>query len=258
MPPALAISPDLAKVMDRDRLLVAVEKTDRPPFYFKNSVGQLDGVDIALAKDIASQLGVKVEFFRDAWTTDDVIRQVAKGKVDLGISRITKNLDWALSVNFSRPYFVMKLVRVSNRIRRAQWKSRTPFSAASTGAGGRKKTLGVQEGTAYSYFAKRFFPEFFQIPFKSVEPMLNDVMQGKIDAALADEPTVQSWFKANPRSAIEVEMEVFKDRQDQLAIAVHPEARQFLAWVNLYLEQSEASGQLDQLIERHFVRSASR
>ncbi len=54
--------PDIRKIIDRGKLIVAVYHNDMAPFFMRDSQGGLYGVDIRLTEEIAAKLGVKVEF----------------------------------------------------------------------------------------------------------------------------------------------------------------------------------------------------
>src|SRR4030095_11458007 len=65
--PATALdlrAPDIKTILDRGELIVAMTEGEQPPFYYVGPDGQLAGLDVTLARDIAARLGVKVSFNR--------------------------------------------------------------------------------------------------------------------------------------------------------------------------------------------------
>src|SRR6266436_7639121 len=96
-------APDMQRVFDRGRLVVAVAGFAAPPFVTIGGDGALGGHDIALAQGMAGAIGLPVAFDRDATTFDDIVDKVARGAADLGVSRLSATLARATLVRFSRP-----------------------------------------------------------------------------------------------------------------------------------------------------------
>ncbi|MBN2618351.1 MAG: transporter substrate-binding domain-containing protein, partial [Spirochaetales bacterium] len=66
---SLAIFPQNSvfnSIKERKNLIVAITKSDQPPFFYVDKDGELKGFDIDIAKNMASKLGVGVIFNRDA------------------------------------------------------------------------------------------------------------------------------------------------------------------------------------------------
>ena len=97
MPDGRLLAPEFARIIERGELVVAVLGVDQPPF-FEERFGQLTGLDITLAGDIAKKLGVKVRFNRDAKTFDDVVSLLAKGQADLAVSKLSRTLPRAQEI----------------------------------------------------------------------------------------------------------------------------------------------------------------
>ena len=96
---------DLATIRERGRLIVAV-KNNRPPLGFEGDDGQLYGLEV----DIARQLAAALLGNADAVTlvpvsTTDRIPLLLEGQVDLVVARLTVTEQRSRLVNFSRPYY---------------------------------------------------------------------------------------------------------------------------------------------------------
>src|ERR1700730_16713895 len=72
-------APDMQRVFDRGRLVVAVAGFAAPPFVHIAADGALGGHDIALAQDMAGALGLPLALDRDAASFDAIIDKVASG-----------------------------------------------------------------------------------------------------------------------------------------------------------------------------------
>lgn len=77
----------LSAIRSRGVLLVGATGDYRPMSYFEPETGEYVGFDAALAEDLASSLGVRLEFVPTSWPTlmDDTLA----GKFDLAVSGIT-------------------------------------------------------------------------------------------------------------------------------------------------------------------------
>lgn len=96
----------LQKVLDRGKLICGTGSTNAP-WHFENEKGELDGMDIAMAKILARGLfddENAVEFIKQA--PDARIPNIVTGKVDIVIQFMTINPHRAQLVAFSRPYYI--------------------------------------------------------------------------------------------------------------------------------------------------------
>ena len=96
----------LRTVLDRGHLIVGTGSTNAP-WHFEDQQGQLDGMDITVAKILAKGLfddETKIEFVRQEPAAR--IPNILTGKVDIVIQFMTTNAQRAQQVAFSRPYYV--------------------------------------------------------------------------------------------------------------------------------------------------------
>ena len=101
--------PDIRQVQERGALRVGLVAKDIPPLLFTGSDGQPAGIEVAMANGLAKRLGVKLQFVRTAATHDDFVAQVAAGEVDVAVSSVTRTVERAQAVRFSRPYLTQSV-----------------------------------------------------------------------------------------------------------------------------------------------------
>lgn len=65
---------------DRDRILFGGD-VDYPPYHFLDARGQADGFDIALAREVAADLGVEAVFALGSW--DTTLQRLERGELDV-------------------------------------------------------------------------------------------------------------------------------------------------------------------------------
>ncbi len=93
---------DLAKIKQRGTLIVGV-KADYPPFGFRSSSGAIEGIEPALAADVAKSLGVKLELV--PVVASNRIEFLQQGKVDLIIATMNGTMARRLEADIVQPYY---------------------------------------------------------------------------------------------------------------------------------------------------------
>lgn len=93
---------DLAKIKQRGTLIVGV-KADYPPFGFRSPSGEIEGIEPALAADVAKSLGVKLELV--PVVASNRIQFLQQGKVDLIIATMNGTMGRRLAVDIVEPYY---------------------------------------------------------------------------------------------------------------------------------------------------------
>ena len=78
-------APEFVKIAQRGVLVVAMLKTDSPPFFYQRGA-DLAGIDVDMAHEIGRELNVPVRFDRSAGSFNEVVDIVSRGEADLGIS----------------------------------------------------------------------------------------------------------------------------------------------------------------------------
>ncbi len=93
-------------IIQRNKIIVGIS-FDSKPFCFKDSTGQVKGFEVDLAREIAERLlgGRDKVVFKNI-NSQDRIKAVASGDVDMIISTMTINSQRKKLVDFSVPYFV--------------------------------------------------------------------------------------------------------------------------------------------------------
>lgn len=243
------LSDEMEQIQRRGKLIVAMLGEDVEPLFFHDSMGQLQGFDVELARDIAGRLGVKVEFNRKAKTYDEVVNLVAKGEADVAISMISSTLTRAIKVRFSDTYLTLHRALIINRL-----------ALARLGKEGRNITavlneknirIGAVAGCAYIDFVREDFPRAEIVPVDTWDTLAQDVIEGKILAAYYDDVQIKMWLRANPEKALYAQSEVRSEAVDPLAFAVHWKSNQLIAWLNLYLQKIRLEGKYAELMRRY-------
>ncbi|HXZ00611.1 MAG TPA: transporter substrate-binding domain-containing protein [Stellaceae bacterium] len=245
-PPPLA--PDIKRILDRGRLLVAVAGFEAPPFVVTGADGEVHGSDIDLALGMAKALGVAVGFDRRARSFDEVIDLVARHEADLAVSKLRETLDRAARVRFSRPYLVLHRALLFNRPRIAEIaKGRDPIDVM----GELDAAVGLVGAAADLDDARRLLPRARLREYPRWEPELLDaVLRGDVVAAYRDELDVKRALAMRPDMPLRLRAAILADARDLIAVALPWDSAQLLAWVDFYLESEIKPISVDALLAR--------
>ena len=242
------LAPDMQRIMDRGKLIVAITAADVPPFVITGADGKPAGHDIALAEGMARALGVPVAFDRSAGSADAVIDMVARRDADLGLSRLSETLDRAKRVRFSRPYLTLHRALLLNRPRFARLAQERDPVAVVKGLDAAIAVVGSSDRAA----AQRLLPEARLRDYARWEPDAVDaVLKGAVAAAFGDELMVRRALAAQPEAPLLLRSVILPETHDPIGVALPWDSLQLLAWVDLYLETAATPLDPDTLLATH-------
>lgn len=245
-------SPVLYRIMQNNTLRVAMFQHDRPPFFYTDQAGELQGSDVDLAQGIADTLGVNLIFDRSAQSFDEVIQQVADGRADLAVSKVSITLPRALKVLYTDPYLVLNQALLINRIQLAKTgkEKRDPVELVNQF----HTPVGVMKGTSYVTYAKDLLSGADIKPYEDPAQMMADVESGKLFACFYDENEVKKYIYEKPERSIMLQIAILQNRKDPIAMAAPPEDEHFVRWLNLYLELKGVHPNLDTILKEYLKR----
>lgn len=233
LPDGRLLAPEFARIAQRGELVVAVLGIDQPPF-FEVRNGQLSGLDIDLAREIAQKLGVRVRFDRDANSFDGVVNLLATGDADLAISKLSRTLPRAQVISFSTPYLRLKRALLLNRVKFAQL---AQGRAVPDVIRSYDSTIGVVARSSYAEYVTNNFPHAQVRSYPTWEAVLKALDSGEVTAAYRDEFEVKRVLKTDPTASLRLRVVTLDDLEDSLAIGVSIADTALLAFVNQFLAE---------------------
>ena len=90
------------KILENKKIRVGTTGDYKPFTYYNGK--EYEGYDIEVAKYIASEIGVEVEFVSTTWK--NLITDLEKNKFDIAMGGITRRTNRKLKAEISRPYLV--------------------------------------------------------------------------------------------------------------------------------------------------------
>lgn len=206
------------------------------PFGFYNKDGQPDGYDVDLAKELAKEMGVKLEIVNT--TSANRIPNLQTDKVDVVFCNFTRNLERAKEIAFTTPYVVASealLVKKSSGIKSVKDMSgRTIATVKGSTNGDEVRALNI--------------PVKIQ-EYDSSQAAILAVKQGQADAMIEDNNFLAYQAKLDPDLAVTDEALVPLEYN---AFGVKAGDQQWLNYLNLFLFNVNASKLNAQLYKKWF------
>ncbi len=218
---------------DGDKLIMATN-AEFPPFEFiaadgNGLCGEFDGIDVAIANEIAKDMGATLEVSNMDFNS--IIPAVEAGKADIGIAGMTVTADRLENVDFSDPYWVaVQTILVDGE--------NTDITSVETLKG---KTVGVVTG----YTGDLTLSEIEGIELARYQKGIDavqDLLNGKIDAAVIDSPTAASFIAKNPSLKGITDDSVFET--EAYAVAIKKGNTELLEKVNATITRLNESGEI--------------
>jgi ABC-type amino acid transport substrate-binding protein len=122
---------------------------DRLPFSFKNSRGDLVGLDVNLAYHLAKDLNASIVFV--PYDMSNLVKHLRADHFDIAISGVTMTLKRAMDITFSEPYFTVNFALVVKDYQRRE------FASLAAVRSMKDLRLGVQEGQYFGERARFYF-----------------------------------------------------------------------------------------------------
>ncbi|KAF1045351.1 substrate-binding periplasmic protein [Xylophilus sp.] len=234
LPDGRLLAPDIARIVTRGELGVAMLNVDTPPFFSFDDQGRWSGLEVNLAQSIADELGVKLRVNRDAATFNAVVDLIARGEADIAISKLSRTLGRTQTIAFSAPYLTLNHALILNRVKFAQLARGRPLPEVVRSFDG---SIGVIAKSSFAYYARRNFPKAKIEEFPTWNDVLAAVFDGSVTAAYRDEFEVKRVLKADPTVALALRTVMLKDLEDTLGVGVSVADPNLLAFVNEFLAQ---------------------
>jgi polar amino acid transport system substrate-binding protein len=174
--PSIMDDPVIARIKKSGKLVVATDPT-YPPMESVNTKGQIVGLDVDIAREIAKAIGVPLDIKKITW--DATFPEVVNGDVDMMIASTTITPEREKIVLFSNPYFESGQVIV---VRDTDESIHGPKDIAHKRVAAQKDSTG---GTQAALYVDPKLISWFEINYDS---SVSDLIAGRVDALIVDYP----------------------------------------------------------------------
>ncbi len=211
-----------------------------PPFEFISSgdgvIGEFDGIDMAIAKQIGEDLGAEVEI--NNMEFDSLLIALGNGQIDAVIAGMTVTEERQKSVNFTTPYYTATQVMIT--------KEDTGIESAADMEG---KTIAVIQGYTGEICVQDLGFEYES--FKKGTDAILELMNGKADVVVIDSATARKYVADNDGLVIVEDPDVFDN--EEYAIAVSKDNTELLDQLNTVIEKMLIDGTIADLGDQYAV-----
>ena len=211
------------------------------PWAMKDKNGNYIGFEIEVAKRLAKDMGVEVEFVPTKWS--GIIPALLTGKFDIIIGGMSITPQRNLKVNFSTPYeYTGMSVIASKKLA----KGRTMASEFNNPA----TTIAVRLGTTAAEITKNYLPNakilFFDEESQTIQELLNE----RVHAVVASNPLPMNLAKEYPDKLYLP----FKEdlTREPISFAVKKGDLDYLNWLNNWVLVTMSTGWLQNRYEYWF------
>ncbi|MFW6306440.1 MAG: substrate-binding periplasmic protein [Bacillota bacterium] len=240
---------DIQRIIDRGKLIFGLYYEDMPPFFMTDDEGELYGVDIDLARSIAEEFGVDIEFNREAKSYQELFEKVVNEEVDVVIAKFSKTFNRAKQINYTEPYVTFRwALMVNSEYATSKNITEYPMTYLKKADGIK---VGVKEATSYVEFAKDLFPLADVVQFETWQGAIKALREGQVNAAMYDENEVIKSLYKDPDIALFSSIYILKDKKDFISMAVPRESEQLLFWLNYYIDNYSIDYSVDDLLNKY-------
>ncbi len=149
------------------------------PWAMKDKKGNLIGFEIDVAKKLAADMGVKVEFVPTAWS--GIIPALMTGKFDVIIGGMGITPERNLKVNFTIPYEYSGMSMVAHGQKAKGFSSIDDFNKDSV-------VIAVRMGTTAEQAARKYMPKASFKMFENESQALQELNLGRVHAVVSSAP----------------------------------------------------------------------
>jgi len=219
-----------------------------PPFSDIDKNGNPTGFDVEAIQWIANEMGFEVKIMPVDW--DAIIPTLKAGNIDLIASGMTITPERQKQVDFTDPYWRINLAVVVREVKGDDGALVPQYSIFSAVAPGR--TVGVQRGTtSQDWLTENLIDAGVGIKLKLYDNFLlalEDLLIGRIDAVVMDEPTARSAI-AGKSAAVVGTIET----GEIYGYAVRKGDTKLLSLLNEGLRRLKASPEWDKLVQKWLI-----
>lgn len=211
------------------------------PFEMRDKRGNIIGLDVDLAKDMAKSMGVKLEIVNVEW--DGIIPGLLTKKFDIIMAGMTITQKRNLKVNFSDPYIVIGQTILLNKKLKGKIKSYKDLN-------NKKYKLVSKLGTTGENTIKKMIPKANYKSYQTSQDAAMEVINGRADALVYDLPQISMLYKTQAKGKA-----IFLDRPftyEPLAFAIRKSDPNFLNWINNWLRQIKNDGTYEKFHKKWF------
>ncbi|MGR5449890.1 transporter substrate-binding domain-containing protein [Vibrio sp. PNB22_2_2] len=234
-----ATTPNVDQIKERGTLRVGMSTF--VPWAMRNKQGELIGFEIDVAKRLAADSGLKVEFVPTAW--DGIIPALLAKKFDVIIGGMSITPERSKSVLFTQPYSHSGVQIAANKELASGFSEFSDFDS-------RRVKIAARRGAFTVQVARETFPKAKILQFDDDAQAFQEVLNGNAHAVIASSPKPEhEAIKHADKLFIPFTERLSKGNE---AFAVRLDEEDKKALFNQWIEDRTQDGWLDERYEYWF------
>jgi len=216
------------------------------PWAMLDKKGDLIGFEVEVAKQLALDMGVEIEFIQTKWS--GIIPALLTGKFDIIIGGMSVTPERNISVNFTDAYEYSGQSIVANRERTGGLTGLGKFNDSEI-------ILAARTGSTSVVAIEHFLPDAELRLFDDEPQGIQELLNGRVDAWVSSFPFPQLQAEKYPDQLyIPIEPEIFQE--EPIAFAVRKGEHDFMNFLNNWISLKWADGFLDERYRYWFMSEA--
>ena len=233
----------LEEIWERNVLKVGTTGDYMPMSYLNPETGDYVGFDTELAKDLADELGVTIEYVKTSWPS--LMEDMLAGKFDLAICGVTINDTRKEQALMSDSY----LENGKTILCRAE----DAYTFTSLEAINRPEVrVMVNPGGLNEQFARENLPDVTLIIHDVNQEIPGLVASGEADIMITEIVEAGYYVGQDDRLAAPLIYEPFTD--GEIGILMQKGSEDLMNYVNEFLQKEKNSGRINELAEDYFFK----
>ncbi|ATD54146.1 ABC transporter substrate-binding protein [Clostridium chauvoei] len=224
-------------IQEKGNLVVGLS-ADYAPYEFHAMIDGKDtvvGFDVDLAKEIAKDLGVKLEIKEMEF--DSLVTALPADKIDMVISGMNPDEERKKVIDFSDIYYTSHHGVIVRNEDKDKYKTIEDLQG---------KKVGAQLGSTQAQIAQEKIKEVDLKQLSNVNNLILELKTGKVDALIVEVPVAEMAIKAN--SELVLADVKFEEESGGNAVGIKKGSPKLIESVNKTIKRLTDSGELDKLI----------
>jgi polar amino acid transport system substrate-binding protein len=225
----------LEKILAAKKIRVAIDVAN-PPFGILDKSGEPDGSDVAVARQLAKDLGAEIEFVQVPSTGR--IPALLAGRADVTIASISITSERAKAVMFCNPNGALSITIFASQ----SVNIKTPADLVG-------KRVGITRATLEEATVPKMAPEGTKIVwFDDLASTVQALLSGQVDAAAMSAFAQKTVADANPAKRLENKLLVTTAFYGPI---VRPGDFELRQWINTWLFLNNRNGTLATIYKKY-------
>ncbi len=231
----LAQSSTIEKILRSGKMRVGMSTF--VPWAMQSKTGEWIGFEIDVAKRLAKDMGVEIEFVPTKW--DGLIPSLLTGKFDLVIAGMTGTPQRALKINFTQPYDYTGTQICINKAYADKIKTAMDLNDPAY-------TVISRVGVTASETSKKLLPKAQKRLFSDNGSMVQELLNGKATAIIQSLPEPAQLVAEHPDTLVLLPGTLTKE---PISMGVRKGDPDTLAYLNNWIVGVQAEGFLEEKVD---------